>query len=62
MIGMVAGRVRHPLLHIWTALVVIGSLILFLTEQINFPEPYDNNLQNKHLQPELAEPLENTLP
>jgi cellulose synthase (UDP-forming) len=45
--GMISGHVIHPLLHIWTALVVTGSLILALTESINFPEPYDKNLRNR---------------
>jgi hypothetical protein len=46
-IGMVSGCVVHPLLHIWAALVVIGSLILVVTEWIDFPEPYDKNLWKK---------------
>jgi cellulose synthase (UDP-forming) len=35
------GQVIHPLLFIWAAVIVIGSLALVVTEYMDFPEPYE---------------------
>ena len=39
--GFVSGRITNPFLHFGAALTVSASLLLILTERINFPEPYD---------------------
>src|SRR5205807_7494372 len=49
MIGMMFGRITNPLLHISAAIIVLSSLSLILTEQLNFPDPYDPDLQTKEM-------------
>ncbi len=44
--GVVNGRVGHPLLHVLAAITVFGSLLFVLSEHLNFPEPYDAALSH----------------
>lgn len=44
--ALISGRSLHPLIHVSAAVVVIGSLVLVATERMNFPEPYNQNLQS----------------
>ena len=39
--GIYNGRVVNPMLHILAGMIVVGSIGLVLTEQIEFPDPYD---------------------
>ena len=43
---MVLGHIGHPLLHVLTAFTVLSSLVLILTELVNFPDPYDEALSS----------------
>ncbi|HKR00653.1 MAG TPA: glycosyltransferase [Pyrinomonadaceae bacterium] len=41
--GMLRGYALHPLLHVCAAVVVTGTLLLLLTERLEFPAPYDES-------------------
>lgn len=53
MIGF--ARITDPLLHIWAAVAVVGSLGLALTEFMRFPNPYDQKLAPAPVRSEAAE-------
>jgi cellulose synthase (UDP-forming) len=38
--GGLAGRIANPILHFCAAIIVITSLVLILTENLKFPDPY----------------------
>jgi hypothetical protein len=42
--GMVSGRITNPMLHISSAIVVVGSLALILSEHLDFSDPYNKLL------------------
>lgn len=43
-IGIFTVPHTYPILHIWAAVFVFGSLALVATELLNFPDPYDKAL------------------
>ena len=43
-IGMVSKHIIYPSVHVWTGIIVAGSLALNLTEFMNFPNSYDKKL------------------
>ncbi len=47
LIGLVSGHTISPFLHASAAIVVTISVILILTEHLNFPEPYDKELRKQ---------------
>jgi cellulose synthase (UDP-forming) len=44
-ISLVNGHSVPPLLYLWAAIIVTGSLVLVFTEYMNFPGPYERRLQ-----------------
>src|SRR6266446_2226559 len=47
LIGMLLGHIKNPILHISSAIIVLTSLALILTEHLKFPPPYDPDLRAK---------------
>jgi cellulose synthase/poly-beta-1,6-N-acetylglucosamine synthase-like glycosyltransferase len=43
-IGTVSAQSIYPAVHVWTAIIVAGSVALVLTEFMNFPDPFDKKL------------------
>jgi hypothetical protein len=43
-IGTFSAQSIYPVVHVWTAIIVAGSLALVLTEFMNFPDPFDKKL------------------
>ncbi len=47
MISKVSGSIIHPSLYLCAGMIVLGALTLIVTEQLNFPAPYDKSLWKK---------------
>ena len=46
-IGMMLGHITNPMLHISSAIIVLASTGVILTERLEFPDPYDPKLREK---------------
>ena len=44
-IGTISGRNTSPFLHACAAIVVMGLVVLIMTERMKFPHPYEKNLR-----------------
>jgi cellulose synthase (UDP-forming) len=50
--GMILGHIKNPMLHISTAIIMLSSLGLILSERLKFPDPYNPNLRAKEATPQ----------
>jgi hypothetical protein len=55
-IGMMLGHIMNPMLNFSTAIIVLSSLGLILTERLRFPDPYDPDLRAKEIAKQVAQP------